>query len=73
MERTERSSRGNGQSTPEPEPRTGRKDLQDPDRDLTEPGRPAPDGEQEHSDPDEDAGRPVQLEIPATEQRVAGE
>jgi hypothetical protein len=73
MERAERSSRGNGQSTPEPEPRIGRKDLQDPDRDLTEPGRPAPDGEQEHSDPDEDAGRPVQLEIPATEQRVAGE
>ena len=67
MERAKRSSRGNGQSAPGPEPRIGRKDLQDPDRDVTEPGRPAPDDEQRQSDPDAGAGRPVQLEIPATE------
>ena len=72
MERTKHSSRGNGQSTSGPEPRIGRKDLQDPNRDLTEPGRPAPDDEQEQSNPDAGAGRPVQLEIPATGQRVAG-
>ena len=71
MERAKRSSRGNGQSAPEPEPGIGRKDLQDPD--LTEPGRPPPDGEQEHSDPVGDAGRPVQLKIPATEQLLADE
>jgi hypothetical protein len=40
---------------------------------VTEPGRPAPDDEQGRSDPDAGAGRPVQLEIPATEQRVAGQ
>jgi hypothetical protein len=68
MERAMRSSRGNGQSAPGPEPRIGRKDLQDPDRDVTEPRRPAPDDEQGQSDPDAGAGRPVQLEIPATEQ-----
>jgi hypothetical protein len=44
MERATRGSRGPGRSAPEPEPGTGRKDLPDPDRDLTEPGRPAPDG-----------------------------
>ena len=66
MERAKPSSRGNEQSAPEPEPGPGRKDLQDPDRDLTEPGRPAPDGEQEHRDPDEDTGQPLQLEIPAS-------
>jgi hypothetical protein len=72
MARAKRSSRGNGQSAPGPKPRIGRKDLQDPDRDVTEPGRPAPDDEQGRSDPDAGAGRPVQLETPATEQRVAG-
>ncbi len=71
MERATRGSRGPGRSAPEPG--IGRKDLPAPDRDLTEPGRPAPDGEQEGRDPDEDAGRPVQLEIPATEQPIAGE
>ena len=73
MERAKRSSRGKGQRAPAPEPRLGRKDLPDPDRDVTEPGRPDPDDEQGRSDPDAGAGGPVQLEIPATEQRVAGE
>jgi len=72
MGRAERGSRGYGQNAPGPEPRIGRKDLQDPDRDVPEPDRPAPDGEQERSDRDAD-GRPVQLEIPATGQRVARE
>jgi hypothetical protein len=71
MERAERSSRRNGLSTPEPAPPIGRKDLQDPDRDAPEPDRPAPDGEPERSDRDA-AGRPVQLEIPATGQPAAG-
>jgi hypothetical protein len=71
MGRAERGNRGNGQSTPGPEPRIGRKDLQDPDRDVPEPHRPAPDGELERGDRDAD-GQPVQLEIPATGQRVAG-
>lgn len=30
---------------PDIPPRIGRKDLQDPDRDVEEPGRPAPDDE----------------------------
>ena len=64
MARVKRSSRGNGQSAAGPKPRIGRKDLQDPDRDVTEPTRPAPDGEQGRSDPDAGAGRPVQLETP---------
>ena len=74
MERATRGSRGPGRHAPEPQPGIGRKDLPDPDRDLTEPGRPAPDGEQEDRDrdPDEDAGRPVQLEIPARGQPIAG-
>ena len=73
MGRAKRSSRGNGQSALGPKPRIdqkGRKDLQDPDRDVTEPARPAPDSEQGRSDPDAGAGRPVQLETPATGQRV---
>jgi len=56
-----------------PEPRIGRKDLQDPDREVTEPGRPARDDGPGQRDHDAGDGRPVQLEIPATEQRVAGE
>lgn len=71
MGRAERGRQGNGQSEPGPEPRIGRKDQQDPDRDVAEPDRPAPDGEEERGDRDAD-GRPVQLEIPAKEQRVAG-
>jgi hypothetical protein len=42
MERATRGSRGPGRPAPEPPPGIGRKDLPDPDRDLTEPGRPAP-------------------------------
>jgi hypothetical protein len=72
MGHAERGSRGYRQSAPGPAPRIGRKDPQDPGRDTPEPKRPAPDGEPEHSEPDAD-GRPVQLEIPATEQRVPGE
>jgi hypothetical protein len=72
MGRAERCSRGYGQNAQGPEPRVGRKDLQDPDRDVPEPDRPPPDGEQERSDRDAD-GRLVQLEIPATGQRVARE
>jgi hypothetical protein len=70
MARAKRSSRGNGQSSPEPRPRIGRKDLLDPDRDVTEPARPAPEGEPGRSDPDAGAGRPVQLEAPASVQRA---
>jgi hypothetical protein len=73
MGRVKRSSRGNGQSAAGPKPRIGRKDLPDPDRDVTEPTRPAPDGEQGRSDPDAGAGRPVQLETPATGERVPSE
>jgi hypothetical protein len=73
MDRAKRSHRGNGQSAPGPKPGSGRKDLQGPDRKVPEPGRPAPDDEQGQSDPDAGAGRPVQLEIPATVQRFVGE
>jgi hypothetical protein len=69
MGRVKGSSRRNGASTPEFAPRIGRKDLQDPDRDAPEPNRPAPDGEPGRGDRDTE-GRPVQLEIPATGQRV---
>ena len=58
--RAERGRRGNGQSAPGPERRIGRKDLQDPDRDETEPGRLAPDDEPGRNDHDARA-RPVQL------------
>jgi hypothetical protein len=73
MGHVKRSSRGKGQGVLGPKPRIGRKDLPDPDRDVTEPARPAPDGEQGRSDADAGAGRPVQLETPATEQRVPSE
>jgi hypothetical protein len=73
MERANRSSRGKRQSAPGPGPCIGRKDLQDPDREVTEPGRPAPDDQEKQSDHEAGAGGPGQLEIPATEQRVAGE
>jgi len=73
VRRAERGSRGNEQNAPGPEPRIGRKDLQDPDRDVTEPGDPVPEDEQGRSDRDAGEGGPVQLEIPTTEQRVARE
>ena len=73
MGRVKRINRGNGQNAAGPKPRTGRKDLPDPDRDVTDPARPAPDGEQGRSDPDAGAGRPVQLETPATGERVPSE
>ncbi len=73
MARAKRSSQGNGQSALGPTPRIGRKDLPDPDRDVTEPARPVPDGEQGRSDPDAGVGRPVQLEAAATGQRVPSE
>jgi hypothetical protein len=73
MGHVKRSNRGNGQSAAGPKPRIGRKDLPDPDRDVTEPARPAPDGEQGRSDPDAGAGRPVQLETPAAGERVPSE
>lgn len=56
-----------------PGPRIGRKDLQDPDRDVTETGHPVPEDEQGQSGRDAEAEGPVQLEIPATGQRVARE
>jgi len=64
----ERGSRGHGQSAPGPEPRIGRKDLQDPDRDVTESGHPVPADEQGQSGRDAGAEGPEQLEIPAMEQ-----
>jgi len=67
MERGMPSDRGNGQSAP------GLAPWMDLDRDVTEPGCPAPGDDQGQSDHDADAGRPVQLEIPATEQQVTGE
>lgn len=76
MGHAERDSGGNGQSISGPAPGVGRKDLPDPDRDVSEPDRPAPDGEQERRDRDADRdadGGVVQLEIPATGERVAGE
>jgi hypothetical protein len=50
------------QSKTTEEPRIGRKDLQDPDRDVRSPrrGNVEPDGER--SDRDAGAGRPVQLD-----------
>ena len=73
MGREKRSNRGNGQNAAGPELRTRRKDLPDPDRDVTEPVRPAPEGEPGRSDRDAGAGRPVQLETPATDERVPSE
>jgi hypothetical protein len=68
-----RGNRVHGQSGPGPEPRIGRKDLQDPDRDVSESGQPVPEGEQGQSGRDAGAEGPEQLEIPAMEQRVARE
>ena len=67
MGRAERGSRGYGQNTqgPEAEPRIGRKDLQDPDRDVSESGHPVPEDEQGQSGRDAGADGPEQLEIPA--------
>jgi hypothetical protein len=46
-------------------PRIGRKDLQDPDRDVSESGHPGPEDEQGQSWRDAGAEGPEQLEIPA--------
>ena len=43
-------------------PRIGRKDLQDPDRDVRSPREGAVDREPERSDREAGAGRPVQLD-----------
>ena len=64
----ERGSRCHGQSVPGPEPRIGRKDLQDPDSDVTELGHLVPEDEHGQSERDPGAEGPEQLEIPATEQ-----
>jgi hypothetical protein len=61
----ERGSRGRGQSVPGANPRIGRKDLQDPDRDVSESGHPVPEDEQGQSGRDAGAEGPEQLEIPA--------
>ena len=45
-----------------PTPRVGRKDLQDPDRDIRGPREGRVDPEPERSDRDAGAGRPVQLD-----------
>jgi hypothetical protein len=45
-----------------PTPRVGRKDLQDPDRDVRGPREGRADREPERSDRDAGAGRPVQLD-----------
>jgi hypothetical protein len=44
------------------EPRIGRKDLQDPDRDVRSPRRHEMEPDAERSDRDAGAGRPVQLD-----------
>jgi hypothetical protein len=43
-------------------PRIGRKDLQDPDRDVRSPRKGSEEGDAERSDRDAGAGRPVQLD-----------
>lgn len=45
-----------------PAPQVGRKDLQDPDRDIRGPREGRVDREPERSDRDAGAGRPVQLD-----------
>ena len=44
------------------EPRIGRKDLQDPDRDVRGPRKGSVERDAERSDRDAGAGRPVQLD-----------
>jgi len=44
------------------EPRIGRKDLQDPDRDVRTPRKGSVERDAERSDRDAGAGRPVQLD-----------
>jgi hypothetical protein len=73
MGRAERGGRGQGKSAPWTAPRIGRKDLQDPDRDVMEPGHPVPEDEPGGSDRDAGAEEPVQLEFPATGQHGARE
>jgi hypothetical protein len=43
-------------------PRIGRKDLQDPDRDVRDPRKGGVEPDAERSDRDAGAGRPVQLD-----------
>jgi len=45
-----------------PTPPIGRKDLQDPDRDVSDPRERPDEREPERSDRDPGAGRPVQLD-----------
>lgn len=44
------------------QPRIGRKDLQDPDRDVRRPRKGNAENDAERSDRDAGAGRPVQLD-----------
>jgi hypothetical protein len=44
------------------EPRIGRKDLQDPDRDVRSPRKDSVERDAERSDREAGAGRPVQLD-----------
>ena len=60
------------------EPRIGRKDLQDPDRDVRSPRKGSVESDAERSDREAGAGRPVQLaedeegrSRPADDARVA--
>jgi hypothetical protein len=73
MGRAERGGRGEGQSAPWPAPRIGRKDLQDPDRDVAEQGHPVLGDEPGRTDCDAGAEGPVQLELAATGQHGARE
>jgi hypothetical protein len=63
-------SRGRGQSVMGANPRIGRKDLQDPDRDVSESGHPVPEDEQGQSGRDAGAEGPEQLEIPAMDNEL---
>ena len=56
-----------------PTPRVGRKDLQDPDRDIHRPREGRVDREPERSDRDAGAGRPVQLDEEGRSPRPAND
>ena len=53
------------------EPRIGRKDLQDPDRDVRSPRKGTIERDAERSDRDAGAGRPVQLDEETDSERPA--